>query len=157
MIEGTVPTEIREGPAAIRATIESAGVEARDIARRWRTGGIRRVHVIGNGTSFHSCVAAAALYRRQAGPGDPVVVPLTAADFVTYPPALGAGDAIAGISSSGEFKDVIAAAERHRRRLPFAGIVHVPGSTLTGLASDVVLSAGGPSTVPVMTKTFSAT
>jgi glucosamine--fructose-6-phosphate aminotransferase (isomerizing) len=38
-----------------------------------------------------------------------------------------------------------------------AGIVHVPGSTLTRLVSDVVLSAGGPSTVPVMTKTFSST
>ena len=38
-----------------------------------------------------------------------------------------------------------------------AGIVHVPGSTLTRVASDIVLSAGGPSVVPVMTKTFSAT
>ena len=84
-------------------------------------------------------------------------MPLTAADFVTYPPALGPGDAIVGISSSGEFRDVVVAAERHRGRVPFAAIVHVPGSTLTGLASDVLLSAGGPSTVPVMTKTFSAT
>ena len=38
-----------------------------------------------------------------------------------------------------------------------AGIVHVPGSALTRVASDIVMSAGGPSVVPVMTKTFSAT
>ena len=157
MITGSVPSEIREGPAAVRATVDAAGGPARAIAGRWRGEGIRRIHVIGNGTSFHSSLAAATLYRRNAGPDDPVVVPVTAADFVTYPPVLGAGDAIVGISSSGEFKDVVVAAERHRGRLPFAGIVHVPGSTLTGLASDVLLSAGGPSTVPVMTKTYSAT
>ncbi len=157
MIQGTVPAEIREGPEAIRATIRSAGPTARGVAGRWRAQGIRRVHVIGNGTSFHSSLASTALYRRSAGPDDPVVVPLTAADFVTYPPALGPADAIVGISSSGEFKDVVAAAERHRGSVPFAAVVHVEGSTLTRVASDVVMSAGGPSTVPVMTKTFSST
>jgi glucosamine--fructose-6-phosphate aminotransferase (isomerizing) len=157
MIEGAVAGEIREGPGAIRATVEAAGPQARDVARRWRESGIRRVHVIGNGTSFHSSIASATLYRRHAGPDDPIVVPVTAADFVTYPPALGPHDAIVAISSSGEFRDVVIAAERLRGRVPFAGVVHVPGSTLTGLASDVIMSAGGPSTVPVMTKTFSAT
>ena len=157
MIEGAVPDEIREGPDAIRGTVRLAGPTARDVAGRWRANGIRRVHVIGNGTSFHSCLASATLYRRHAGADDPIVVPVTAADFVTYPPALGPGDAVVGISSSGEFKDVVAAAERARGSVPFAGVVHVEGSTLTHVASDVVMSAGGPSTVPVMTKTFSST
>jgi glucosamine--fructose-6-phosphate aminotransferase (isomerizing) len=157
MIEGIVPREIREGPAAIRATVGSAGGPAREIAAAWRAAGIRRIHVIGNGTSYHSCLASAALYRRHAAPGDPIVVPLTSAEFLTYPLALDAGDAIVGISSSGEFKDVVAVAEAVRGRIPMAGIVHVPGSTLTRVASDVVLSAGGPSVVPVMTKTFSST
>jgi glucosamine--fructose-6-phosphate aminotransferase (isomerizing) len=157
MIEGIVPSEIREGPAAIRATVAAASGPARAIAGRWRAAGIRRVHVIGNGTSYHSCLASAALYRRHAGPDDPVVIPLTAAELLTYPVALGAGDAIVGISSSGEFRDVVAVAERERGRVPMAGIVHVPGSTLTRVASDIVLSAGGPSLVPVMTKTFSST
>jgi glucosamine--fructose-6-phosphate aminotransferase (isomerizing) len=157
MIEGIVPTEIRDGPDAIRATVDAAGPVARDVAGRWRERGVRRVHVIGNGTSFHSSLASATLYRRHAGPDDPVVLAVTAADFLTYPPVLGPGDAIVGISSSGEFKDVVAAAERHRGSIPFAAIVHVEGSTLTRVASDLVFSAGGPSTVPVMTKTFSAT
>jgi glucosamine--fructose-6-phosphate aminotransferase (isomerizing) len=152
-----VPTEIREGPDAIRATLASALPDARRVAGRWVADGIRRVFVIGNGTSYHSCLASTALYRRHAGPDDPVVIPLTSADFRTYPPALGPADAIVGISSSGEFRDVVLAAEEVRGRTPFAGIVHVPGSALTRVASDVVLSAGGPSTVPVMTKTFSAT
>ena len=157
MIEGTVPTEIRQGPGAIRATVASARASAQDVAARWRAQGIRRVHVIGNGTSLHSSIASAQLYRHLAGADDPVVVPLTAAEFLTYPPALGPADAIVGISSSGEFRDVIAVAERVRGTTPMAGIVHVPGSSLTRVASDLVFSAGGPSTVPVMTKTFSAT
>jgi glutamine---fructose-6-phosphate transaminase (isomerizing) len=157
MIEGVVPREIREGPDAVRLTVETARGQARAVADGWRRRGIRRIHVIGNGTSFHSSLASAALYRRHASPDDPVVVPLTAAELLRYRPRMDAGDAIVAISSSGEFTDVLAVAEQVRGRVPVAGIVHVPGSTLTRLASDVVMSAGGPSTVPVMTKTFSAT
>jgi glucosamine--fructose-6-phosphate aminotransferase (isomerizing) len=157
MIDGVVPSEIREGPAAIRATVDSARDDARDIAGAWLAAGVRRVHVIGNGTSFHSSLAAATLYRHRAGPDDPVVIPVTAAEFLVYPPVLGPRDAVVGISSSGEFKDVVAVAEGLRGRIPMAGIVHVPGSALTRVASDIVMSAGGPSVVPVMTKTFSAT
>jgi glucosamine--fructose-6-phosphate aminotransferase (isomerizing) len=157
MIEGVVPREIREGPDAVRLTVDAARGQARAVAEAWRRRGIRRIHVIGNGTSFHSSLASAALYRRHASPDDPVVVPLTAAELLRYRPSLDAGDAIVGISSSGEFTDVVAVAEAVRGRIPLAGIVHVPGSTLTRVASDVVMSAGGPSTVPVMTKTFSAT
>ena len=64
MIEGAVPDEIREGPDAIQGTVRLAGPAARDVAGRWRANGIRRVHVIGNGTRFHSCLASATLYRR---------------------------------------------------------------------------------------------
>ncbi len=152
-----MPREIRESPEAIRATLSAALPDARRVARGWLSAGVGRVFVIGNGTSFHSALASTALYRRHAGPEDPVAIPLTAADFRTYLPRLGRHDAIVGISSSGEFRDVVGAAEEVRGRVPFAGIVHVPGSTLTAVASDIVMSAGGPSTVPVMTKTFSAT
>ena len=36
MIEGIVPREIREGPAAIRATVQSAGGPAQEISAAWR-------------------------------------------------------------------------------------------------------------------------
>jgi glutamine---fructose-6-phosphate transaminase (isomerizing) len=157
VIEGTIPREIREGPDAIRATLEHSLRPATEAADELRAGGVRRVFVIGNGTSYHSSLAAATLYRRHAGPADPVAIPLTAAEFLTYRPGLDARDAVVGISSSGEFRDVVAVAEALRGRTPVVGIVHVPGSTLTRVASRIVLSAGGPSTVPVMTKTFSCT
>ena len=152
-----IPAEIEQGPTAIRDTVASARESARAAATRLRERGVRRVHVIGNGTSYHSSLAVAALHGRHAGPSDPVVVPMTAGSFLTYPPDLGEDDAIIGISASGEFRDVVAAAETWRDRVPFVGVVHVPGSSLTRLATDLVMSAGGPSHVPVMTKTFSST
>jgi glucosamine--fructose-6-phosphate aminotransferase (isomerizing) len=157
MITGIVPSEIREGPAAIRATVESSRPAAAAAAAALRNRGIRRVFVLGNGTSFHSSLAAAGLYRRQAGPGDPVVIPLTAADFRTYMPRLGDTDAVVGISSSGEFRDVVAITRDLANRVPTVAVVHVPDSSLAGIADHVIVSAGGPSLVPVMTKTFSAT
>jgi len=115
------------------------------------------VFVIGNGTSYHSALAAAGLYARGAGPDDPVAIAMTAGAFRTYPPALGRGDAVVGISASGEFADVVATVEALRGRTPTVGIVHVAESSLARVADHVVRSAGGASNVPVMTKTFSAT
>lgn len=149
--------EIREGPDAIRATLDGAASDVAESVAMLRSRGLRRLHVIGNGTSFHSSLACAALYRQMAGPDDPVVIARTAGDFRTYPPALGAGDAVLGISASGEFRDVVAVAESLRGRVPFVGVVHVADSSVARLADHVVTSAGGPSDMPVMTKTFSAT
>jgi glutamine---fructose-6-phosphate transaminase (isomerizing) len=157
VITGIVPSEIREGPAAIRATVEQSRPTAAAIAGILRDAHVRRVFVLGNGTSYHSSLAAAGLYRRHAGPDDPVVVPLTAAEFHTYLPRLGETDAVVGISSSGEFRDVVAVTRELRGRVPTIAVVHVAESTLASLADHVITSAGGPSHVPVMTKTFSAT
>ena len=85
----------------------------------------------------------AGLARRLAGPDDPVAIPVTAGDFRTFLPQLGPGDAIVGISASGEFRDVVGVFEEVRGRIPTVAIVHVPGSSLTRIADHVVLSGGG--------------
>ena len=93
-----IAAEIHEEPAAIRATI--AGL-ARDGPRGrpgLADGGVERVHLIGNGTSYHSSLAAALVHRRHARAGEPVVVASTAGEFRHYQPALGPGDAVVGIS-----------------------------------------------------------
>lgn len=157
MIEGVIPSEILEGPAAIRATLADATPAAREAASFLVARDVRRVFVIGNGTSYHSALAATALHGRIAGRDDPIAIARTAGDFRTYPPDLGPHDAVIGISASGEFADVVATFEELHDRIPTVGIVHVPDSRLTKIADRLVLSAGGPSRVPVMTKTFSAT
>ena len=156
-IEGIVPSEIREGPAAIRTTVAGAESSVRAAAEALRERQIRRVWVIGNGTSYHSSLHAAGLARRLAGPDDPLAIPVTAGDFRTFRPRLGPGDAIVGVSASGEFRDVLGVFEEVRGRIPTVGIVHVAGSSLTRMSDHVVLSGGGPSDAPVMTKTFSST
>jgi glutamine---fructose-6-phosphate transaminase (isomerizing) len=156
-IEGTVPSEILEGPAAIRATVDVAEAKVRVVADDLRARGVRRVWVIGNGTSYHSSLHAAGLARRLAGPDDPIAIAITAGDFRTFMPQLDRHDAVVGISASGEFRDVVGVFEEVRGRIPTVGIVHVPGSSLTRIADQVVMSAGGPSGSPVMTKTFSST
>lgn len=157
MMEGMVPAEIVEEPAAIRATLTEARDVVLRVASALRSRGVTRIHVIGNGTSYHSSLAAATLYRRHAEPGDPTVVALTAGEFRHYLPAVGLTDAVIGISASGEFRDVVAVVESLKGRVPTVAIVHVPGSTLDRTADHVVRSAGGPSRVPVMTKTFAST
>jgi glucosamine--fructose-6-phosphate aminotransferase (isomerizing) len=157
MITGIVPAEIRAEADAIRATLAESLPSARAAAEALRAAGTRRIHVIGNGTSYHSSLAAATLWRRHASADDPTVIALNAGEFRTYLPALGAGDAVIGISASGEFRDVLAVVDELRGRVPTVAIVHVPGSTLDRTADHVVRSAGGPGAVPVMTKTFVAT
>ncbi len=157
MIDGAVPGEIQAGPDAIRDTVRTAQPAAASLATMLRDRGTRRVFVIGNGTSYHSALAATALYRRHARPADPSVIPLTAGEFRTYPPSLSAGDAVVGISSSGEFRDVVAVVESLRGSVPTVGIVNVADSSLARVADFILQSAAGPSPMPVMTKTFSAT
>ncbi|HEU5203006.1 MAG TPA: SIS domain-containing protein [Candidatus Limnocylindrales bacterium] len=154
---GRIAAEIRDEPAAVRATLAASREPARETARALAADGVRRVHLIGNGTSFHSSLAAALVHRRLARAGDPLVLAWTAGEFRHYPPDLGDGDAVVGISASGEFRDVVAVAGALKGRTPTVAIVHAPGSTLTGLADHVILAAGGPSSVPVMTKTFAST
>ena len=149
--------ETREEPEAIRATIAASHDVAAEVARSLTTGGVRRIYLIGNGTSYHSSLAAALVHRRHADADDPVILAATAGEFRHYQPALGPGDAVVGISASGEFRDVLAVTESLRGRIPTVAIVHNPGSSLTGLADHVIMSAGGPSSVPVMTKTFAST
>jgi glucosamine--fructose-6-phosphate aminotransferase (isomerizing) len=155
--EAIVPREILDGPQAIRETVAQASEAARAAAAALRERGARRIYAIGNGTSLHSSIAAAFLHRGLATPDGPVVMALTAAELRHYGPRLGPQDAVLAISASGEFRDVLAVLERCRGRQLTIGITHVPTSSIATLCDHLVVSAGGPSRVPVMTKTFSST
>ncbi|HVO42519.1 MAG TPA: SIS domain-containing protein, partial [Aggregatilineales bacterium] len=80
-----------------------------------------------------------------------------AGDFRYFTPALNAQDVVVGISASGEFRDVLAVFERLKGQCLRIGITHVPDSSITRVADLILLSGGGPSHVPVMTKTYAST
>jgi glucosamine--fructose-6-phosphate aminotransferase (isomerizing) len=92
-----------------------------------------------------------------AQPGDPQVLAWPAGDFRYFTPALSEGDVVVGITASGEFRDVLAVFERLEGKCLRVGITHVPGSSVTRLSDMLLFSAGGPSHVPVMTKTYAST
>ena len=157
MIRGPSPARSARGPPRSgRPSTRPRRVRGRS-RTRCAPRGIRRIWVIGNGTSYHSSLHAAGARPPPRRAGRPDRDPGHRRRLPDLPPALGPGDAIVGISASGEFRDVVGVFEEVRGRVPTVGIVHVPGSSLTRVADHVVLSAGGPSGAPVMTKTFSST
>lgn len=157
MIEELIPKEIQETPDAIRSTIQDARFIARNAAEMMRSFQPRRIFIIGNGTSYYSSLAAAYCGRELAGPGDPLVLAMPSGDFRYFTPALNGQDVIVGITSSGEFRDVLAVFEEQKGKCLCVGITHVPGSSVTKLADVTLVSSGGPSKVPVMTKTYAST
>jgi glucosamine--fructose-6-phosphate aminotransferase (isomerizing) len=163
MTEEQILTEIYETPAAIRATVGGTRPAAAEAAEAMRVRASRgdvsssRIYLIGNGTSLYSSQAAAYTARLLAQPGDPLVLAWPAGDFRYFTPALREGDVVIGITASGEFRDVLAVFERLAGKCLRIGITHVPGSSVTRLSDALLFSAGGPSHVPVMTKTYAST
>jgi len=152
-----IPLEIDETPNAIRATLKDARPSALKAAEAIRKNSPRRIFVIGNGTSLYTSMAASYTARPLAGPNDPLVLAFPAGDFRYFTPAIQPDDVIIGMSASGEFRDVLSVFERLRGQCLLVGITHVPGSSLTHLADHILFSGGGPSHVPVMTKTYAST
>jgi glucosamine--fructose-6-phosphate aminotransferase (isomerizing) len=157
MFDGLIPQEIFDTPQAIQATVKDARPQAYRAAEAMRERRPRRVFLIGNGTSLYSSMAASYTARLLADPDDPFVVVFPAGDFRFLGPRLDSRDVVVGISASGEFRDVLAIFEELRGKSLCIGITHVPGSSITQLADATILSSGGPSRVPVMTKTYAST
>lgn len=156
-IEELIPQEIEDTPAAIQATLADTLPAAREAAREIRTLRPRRIYVIGNGTSLYTSMAATYTARMLAGAGDPFVLAVPAGEFRYFTPAIGGDDVVVGMSASGEFRDVIAIFTQLRGKCTLVGITHVPGSSISKLADHLLVSSGGPSNVPVMTKTYAST
>jgi glucosamine--fructose-6-phosphate aminotransferase (isomerizing) len=156
-IEELIPQEIEDTPAAIRATMADTRPAAHEAAQALRKGKPRRIYIIGNGTSLYTSMAATYAARMLAGDGDPFVQAVPAGEFRYFMPAIGANDVVVGMSASGEFRDVIAIFEQLHGKCPLVGITHVQGSSISKLADHLLVSSGGPSRVPVMTKTYATT
>lgn len=152
-----IPQEIQEIPAAIQATVAETRSTAQQAARAIQQRHPRRIFLIGNGTSFYSSLAASYTARALAGPDEAYVGAVPSGDFRYFMPQVNENDVLVGISASGEFRDVLAVFEQLHGRCLCVGITHIPGSSITRLADHTLISAGGLSQVPVMTKTYAAT
>ena len=156
-IEELIPQEIEDTPAAIRLTISQTRPAALAAARAVRSRKPRRIFIIGNGTSLYTSMASTYTARILAGAGDPFVLAVPAGEFRYFMPAITSEDVVVGMSASGEFRDVLAAFEQLRGKCSLVGITHVADSSISKLADHLLVSGGGPSRVPVMTKTYAST
>ncbi len=152
-----IPHEIDETPDAIRATLKDSHPAALKAAEAIQKRSAKRIFVIGNGTSLYTSMAATYTARQLARPNDPFVLAYPAGDFRFFMPAIQPNDVIIGMSASGEFRDVLSVFEKMQGQCLLVGITHVPGSSITHIADHILLSSGGPSHVPVMTKTYATT
>jgi glucosamine--fructose-6-phosphate aminotransferase (isomerizing) len=152
-----IPLEIDETPEAIHATLKDTRPSVLKAAEAISKRSASRIFVIGNGTSLYTSMAGTYTARQLAGPKDPLVLAYPAGDFRFFMPAIQPSDVIIGMSASGEFRDVLSVFERLRGKCLLVAITHVPGSSVTRLADHVLISSGGPSHVPVMTKTYATT
>jgi glucosamine--fructose-6-phosphate aminotransferase (isomerizing) len=150
--------EIELGPDMIRRTLTETAAAAEEAAQALRARGVERVFVVGNGTSFWSARWVAGWYRRLSTPeDDPSMVALSAASFVHYRPRLSPHDALLAISASGEFREVIAGVDGLPDGVPTVGVVQAADTALGRRVSHRVVASGGPSGMPVMTRTFLST
>ena len=158
MNEELIPQEILESQYAILSTVEETRSEAAVAAEALRKRKPGRIFLIGNGTSLYSSMAASYTGRMLAGAGDTFVTAWPAGDFRYFMPKLSSRDAVVGLSASGEFRDVLAVFQQLRGEIPCIGITHVPDSSITAASPTLCcMSRGGPSRMPVMTKTYEST
>jgi glucosamine--fructose-6-phosphate aminotransferase (isomerizing) len=130
--------DLREGPAALAATVDARdGVDA--AAALLRSEDVRRVVAVGNGAAYYVAHALwlAALESDGDGPAL-VAVPcgVAAAETFRWRPR----DAVLAVSSSGEFRDVVQIADRAGAAgRPCVAVTAAEESSLAGTATATVL------------------
>ncbi|HZQ34289.1 MAG TPA: glutamine--fructose-6-phosphate transaminase (isomerizing), partial [Dehalococcoidia bacterium] len=153
--------EIFEQPAALLNTIrQHANLEEGTIhfegvkLTAAQIAAIRRVVLIGMGTSLHTAMIGRAYFERIAHLPTEVD---NASEFRYRAPVIGPDTLVVSISQSGETVDTLAAMEEaERHRCPQITICNVEGAQTTRVAGGTVLTRCGPETGVASTKTFTA-
>jgi len=153
--------EIFEQPAALlntirqHANLEEGSIHFEDMRlgeAQLKT--IRRVLVLGMGTSLHAAMLGRAYFERITGL--PCEVD-NASEFRYREAVIGPDTLVVSISQSGETVDTLAAMEEaERRRCPQITICNVEGAQTTRVAGGTVLTRCGPEMGVASTKTFTA-
>jgi glucosamine--fructose-6-phosphate aminotransferase (isomerizing) len=153
--------EIFEQPTALLDTIRrhanlesdflampGIGLTSGQVAR------VRRIVLVGMGTSLHAAMIGRAYFERIAGL--PAEVD-NASEFRYRRPVIGPDTLVVSLSQSGETVDTLAAMEEAgKRRALQVTICNVEGAQTTRVADGTVLTRCGPEIGVASTKTFTA-
>ena len=151
--------EIHEQPDAIRNTVlayldaERTGVALDGLGfDPDRLAGVRRVHLVACGTSWHACLVGKFFVERLAGL--PVEVDY-ASEYRYRSPLVGPDTLVVGVTQSGETADTLAAMELASGSGALLGtICNVRGSSAWRAATARLLTQAGPEIGVASTKAF---
>jgi fructoselysine-6-P-deglycase FrlB-like protein len=129
--------DVRDAPEVLAVGVAArSGVD--EAARVLGAGDVRRVVAVGNGAAYYVAHALWLATLESAGEGPPLVAvpcgPAVRDEFRWR-----RGDAVLAVSSSGEFRDVVAIAERSAGVRPCVAITADAASSLARLATVSVL------------------
>ena len=148
-------TEIHEQPQVLATLLEREGENARRIAAALRGREIQYVVIAARGTSDNA--ARYGQYLLGAYNRLPVALATPSLFSVYQEPPLLEGALVAGISQSGQSKDIVAVlAEGRRQGVPTLAITNEPGSPLAGQADFVLPLHAGAERAVAATKTYTA-
>ena len=151
--------EIHEQPESLRNTLRgrldrergTALLSGLNLSPRDQAA-IRRVVIVGCGSSLHSGMVGA--YAIEELAGVPAAVE-QAAEFRYRNPIIGPDELVLAISQSGETADTLAAVrEAHEKGAIVAGLVNVVGSTIAREAGRGIYLHAGPEISVASTKAF---
>jgi glucosamine--fructose-6-phosphate aminotransferase (isomerizing) len=148
--------EILESGQALTSTLDGLRQEVDHVAAALLRGEPRRVVALGSGASYYVAAIGAYLYNGLARPVDLTCSATSTADFAAYPSPLGPGDALVGISASGEVSELLDLFASLRGQQPLVGITNRAESTLATTSDHPLVMRAGSTGVPTSTKTFVA-
>ena len=151
--------EIFEQPDAIRNTVRAyldgdrSGVNLDGLGfSASQLGGLRRIHLVACGTSWHSCLTAKFILERLTGLPTEVDY---ASEYRYREPLLGDDLLVVGVTQSGETADTLAAMELAADGgALLATVCNVRGSSSWRLAESRMLTQAGPEIGVASTKAF---
>ena len=138
----------RLDPSGATAFLSGLSLSPRELAA------VRRVVIIGCGTSLHAGMVGKYLFEKLA---DLPASPEQAAEFRYSNPIVGPNDWVIALSQSGETADTLAAVrESIRKGALVSGLCNVVGSTIAREAGRGVYLHAGPEISVASTKAFTA-
>ena len=148
--------EIHEQPTALRQAIQGR-LDGDDVSLEgFPPGsfeGVRRVHFVACGTSYHAGLYGESLFADWNVDGQTFL----ASEYAAHPPAINDGTLVVGITQSGETADTLGALDVARaagaRTLALTNVV---GSSAARQCEDCLLIRAGPEIGVAATKTFTS-
>ena len=150
-VEHFMLRELREGPIAVKSTLEKTDELIKTLVDEIREKEIEKGFIIGSGTSFHAGLILNYLLSKYTSLHFTAV---PASEFELWTPTIRRENAIIAFSQSGESSDIVKAIDKARDSGAFiVGITNTPGSTLTKLANISIITRAGEEKAVAATKT----